>query len=555
MVDRATSADTPVLVVGAGPVGLSAAILLARGGVKALVVERHAATTDHPKSRAVLTRTMEILRPWGVEGALRAQALPPGAFRFIWIESLAGREIGRVEPPNRDVPGANSPTYICMVAQDAFEAQLRRRAETYPEIQLSFATELIEVAQDEQGVSVRLRNRRSGELRTVRASYVIAADGASSRVREALGVAMVGPGELDHNINIHFRAELAPWVRARPAVGYISSVGNGTLLWAHGTDRWLILRAFQPARGERPEDFTPRRCLDLARAAVGMPDLPVELINIASWTRAAQVAQRFQVGRVFLAGDAAHRFPPTGGFGANTGIQDVHNLAWKLAAVVRGWAHARLLETYEEERRPIAQANTDFSVTNGHRWAAAQQAILSGDGASLTNALKEQVKHLDSEGQDLGFCYASGALVPDGAQEPLPLDSQVYVPSAAPGARAPHVWLRPVKSSNRAGSPRLSTLDLFERQFVLMSGPRDEIWRSAAQAAAQDLGLPLSVHAIGPGGDLEPEGDWAQLYGLDALGAVLVRPDGHVAWRTRGQSNDALALMRHALAASSGRQT
>jgi len=135
------------------------------------------------------------------------------------------------------------------------------------------------------------------------------------------------------------------------------------------------------------------------------------------------------------------------------------------------------------------------------------------------------------------------------------MDSQVYVPSAVPGARAPHIWLRPVKPSPGAGSPRLSTLDLFEHQFVLLSGPRDEIWRSAAQAAAQDLGLPLSVHAIGPGGDLEPEDDWAQLYGLDALGAVLVRPDGHVAWRTRGQSNDALALVRHALAASSGRQT
>ncbi|HEY7086429.1 MAG TPA: FAD-dependent monooxygenase, partial [Hyphomicrobiaceae bacterium] len=305
----------------------------------------------------------------------------------------------------------------------------------------------------------------------------------------------------------------------------------------------------------RPEHFTPRRCLELARAAVGMPDLPVELINIAFWTRTAQVAQRFQVGRVFLAGDAAHRFPPTGGFGANTGIQDVHNLAWKLAAVVRGWAHPRLLATYEEERRPIAQANTDFSVTNGHRWAAAQQAILSGDEARLASALKEQVKHLDSEGQDLGFCYGSGALVPEPTREPLPLDSQVYVPSAVPGARAPHVWLHPANPCAGAGAPRLSTLDLFEHQFVLLSGPRDESWRRAAQAAAQDFGIPLSVYAIGPGGDFQSrERDWAQLYELDALGAVLVRPDGHVAWRSRGRSNDALALLRHAFAASSGRQ-
>src|SRR5215470_18688058 len=195
MVDRATSADIPVLVVGAGPVGLSAAILLARQGVKSLLVERHASTTNHPKSRAVLTRTMEVLRPWGVEDALRAQALPPGAFRFIWIDSLAGREIGRVEPRARDVPGPNSPNYICMVAQDAFEAELRRHAQTHPEILLSFATELMELDQDAQGATATLRDRRSGERRTVRASYVVAADGASSRVREALGVAMVGPGE------------------------------------------------------------------------------------------------------------------------------------------------------------------------------------------------------------------------------------------------------------------------------------------------------------------------------------------------------------------------
>src|SRR5215468_889832 len=500
MVDRATSADTPVLVVGAGPVGLSAAILLARHGVKALVVERHASTTNHPKSRAVLTRTMEILRPWGVEGDLRAQALPAGAFRFIWIESLAGREIGRVEPPNRDVPGPNSPNYICIVAQDAFESQLRHHAESYREIELSFATELIELDQDAQGATATLRDRRSGERRTVRASYVIAADGASSRVREALSVAMLGPGELDHNINIHFRAELAPWVRARPAVGYISCMGNGTLLWAHGTDRWLILRAFQPAKGERPEDFTPQRCLELARAAIGIPDLPVELVNIAFWTRSAQVAQRFQVGRVFLAGDAAHRFPPTGGFGANTGIQDVHNLAWKLAAVLHGWSQPSLLQTYDEERRPIAQANTEFSVINGNRWAATQQAIISGDSAAVAQALKEQVKHLDSVGQDLGFHYASAAIIGDDSSAPT-IDSQTYVPNARPGARAPHFWLRRIAP----GSGVISTLDLFEREFTLLTRPNAGEWRPAAQRAAGDLGIPLSTYSIGLGGDFEAE--------------------------------------------------
>jgi len=542
-----------VLICGGGPVGLSAAILLARLGVRSLLVERHPSTTDHPKARGFFTRTMEILRPWGVEAALREQALPSGAFRFIWVESLAGREIGRVEPPHRDVPGLHSPTYVCMAAQDAFEAELRHHADTYPEIELRFSTELAVFSQDDTGVTATLRDRDSGQTQTVRGSYMIAADGASSRVREALGIDMVGLGELDHNINIHFRAELGPWVRGRPAVGYISSQSNGTLLWAHGTDRWLILRAFQPARGERPEDFTPERCLDLARRAVGIPDLPVELVNTAFWTRTAQVAERFRAGRVFLAGDAAHRFPPTGGFGANTGIQDAHNLAWKLGAVLSGWANAALLETYHEERRPVAEANTDFSVTNGRRWEAARQAIISGDETAVARALKEQVKHLDSEGQDLGFYYGTGALIPDGTPPPA-ADSQAYVPSARPGSRAPHVWLRPAGMGLRHGEPetaRISTLDLFHTGFTLLTGPAGNAWRNAGSHAAHALKIPFVACAIGAGGEFDDvQGNWADLYGVEAGGAVLVRPDGHVAWRSRGSAPEPQKAMTTALAAA-----
>lgn len=553
--------DVPVLICGGGPVGLSAAILLARLGVRSVLVERHPSTTDHPKARGFFTRTMEILRPWGIEASLREQALPSGAFRFIWVESLAGREIGRVEPPHRDIPGLHSPTYVCMAAQDAFEAELRHHANTYPEIALWFNTDLTAFEQDDTGVTATLRDRHSEQIQSVRASYMIAADGASSRIREALSIGMVGLGELDQNIivNIHFRAELGPWVRGRPAVGYISSQGNGALLWAHGTDRWLALHAFQPARGERPEDFTPERCLDLARRAVGIPDLPVELINTAFWRRTAQVAERFQEDRVFLAGDAAHRFPPTGGFGANTGIQDVHNLAWKLAAVLSGWANPALLETYHEERRPVAEANTDFSVTNGRRWDAARQAIISGDDVAVALALKEQVKHLDSEGQDLGFWYGSGALISDGTAPPT-ADSQAYVPSARPGSRAPHLWLRPsarlgsrpVAIGLHHGEPetaQISTLDLFHSGLTLLTGSDANTWRDAGSQVARALAIPFTAFSIGPAGDFEvPEGNWSALYGVEAGGAVLVRPDGHVAWRIRGSETEPQKVMRRALA-------
>ena len=296
----------------------------------------------------------------------------------------------------------------------------------------------------------------------------------------------------------------------------------------------------------------------MARRAVGIPDLPVELINTDFWRRTAQVAERFQADRVFLAGDAAHRFPPTGGFGANTGIQDVHNLAWKLAAVLSGWANPSLLETYHEERRPVAEANTDFSVTNGRRWDAARQAIVSGDDAAVALALKEQVKHLDSEGQDLGFWYGSGALISD-ATAPPTADSQAYVPSARPGSRAPHLWLRPsarlgarpLAMGLHHGDPetaQISTLDLFHSGLTLLTGSGAKAWRDAGSQEARSLAIPFAAFGVGPAGDFDVvEGNWAALYGVEAGGAVLVRPDGHVAWRSRGSETEPQKVMRTAL--------
>jgi putative polyketide hydroxylase len=230
-------------------------------------------------------------------------------------------------------------------------------------------------------------------------------------------------------------------------------------------------------------------------------------VNLAFWTRAAQIAEHFKVGGIFLAGDAAHRFPFTVGFGANTGIQDVHNLAWKLAAVLQGWAAPSLLETYEEERRPIAQANTEFSVTNGRRWDP-WNPIIGGDDAAIAAALKEQVTHLDSEGQDLGFWYANRAVVPDGSPAPRRLGEATC---GAPVTRA--------EQSERGPGNR-----------------RDEGWRAAGRQTADELGVPFASISIEPGGNFQPEqGDWMELHGLERDGAVLVRSDGHIAWRARSR--------------------
>jgi putative polyketide hydroxylase len=212
--------------------------------------------------------------------------------------------------------------------------------------------------------------------------------------------------------------------------------------------------------------------------------------------------------------------------------------------VLQGWAGESILDTYSEERRPVAQANTDFSVTNGARWAAASRAIMAGDEAATQQALREQVKHLDSEGQDLGFWYSKGALVGDDSSPPAH-DSQIYVPNARPGSRAPHLWLC---SGGSEGASICSTLDLFGREFVLLTDMTEEGWRHAALRAASELKVPLAVYSIGAGGDFDGEdASFAELYGLDAGGAVLVRPDGHVAWRSRGASTEAEAIMRFAL--------
>jgi hypothetical protein len=272
----------------------------------------------------------------------------------------------------------------------------------------------------------------------------------------------------------------------------------------------------------------------------------------------AEVAERFRVGRVFLAGDAAHRFPPTGGFGLNTGVQDVHNLAWKLALVLTGRAPAALLDTYEQERQPVAQANTDWSVGNfldggsavgpGNFLATMQ---IEAGGANVPEVLQQlqadidaERDHFDALGQDLGFVYERGAVLPDGTSLPAVADRAAeYVPNARPGSRAPHLWLQ------RAGE-RLSSLDLFGTGFTLLVADTATAWTAAAQAAGVE---DLTVRRIGPRGDYHDEGGtWRTLYGVGPGGAVLVRPDGHVAWRARESVAGATADLTRALAVARG---
>jgi putative polyketide hydroxylase len=538
--------EVPVLIVGGGPVGLSAALLLARRGIRALLVERHPSTTDHPKARGVNTRTVELFRQWGMEAAVRGHALR-AVTGFIWVTSLVGEEVGRVSGRGSRDP-AHSPCTGLLVSQDAVESELLACARRYEQADIRFSTTLTDFRQDDAAVSATVVGP-DGRSQAVRARYLIAADGASSRIRQALGIEMIGPAALGHAFNIYCRVDLTPWVAGRLCTGFFLAdpalVGH-SILSVDGSDRWIAIGPYNPST-DKPGDFTDERCVGIVRRLVGVPGLRVEVINTAFWTLSAQVAAQFRHGHVFLAGDAAHRFPPTGGFGMNSGIQDAHNLAWKLAAVLHGWGGPALLDSYEAERRPVAQSNTDFSLRNAQRLLRILRAIATGDRETTTALISDQRHHLDSQGQDLGFQYDTGALIPDGTPSPA-ASSSVYVPTARPGSRAPHLWLR------RNGQ-RLSTLDLFDRAFVLLAGPAGSAWRQAATAVNAALRVPLDAYLVGTGGDLDDvEGDFLHAYGLASDGAVLVRPDGHVAWRQHAAPRDPQDALAAALTTVTSRR-
>ena len=526
--------EADVLIVGGGPVGLTASILLSRFGVSSLLVERHPSTSIHPKARGINARTMEIFRQCGVEDAVRAAGLPPERARFIvWARSLAGEELERRIPWRaRAEAAAVTPVRNCICAQDDLEPVLRRHAAALGHGALAFDTELAGFEQDADGVTATLR-ARMGDTR-VRARYLIAADGARSRVREALGIALHGTPALYRSINVLLNADLRPWTAHRPAALYfIEQPGlKATFLTINGANRWGFLVNNLPPDGNADE-YTPERCAALVRQAAGVPDLPVEILGAVPWVAAALVAERYRSGRVFLAGDAAHHMPPTGGFGLNTGVQDVHNLAWKLAAVLQGRAGPALLHTYEDERLPYGRAITEQSLIN------ARSLGRGGPERTATAATTlARPEYLNEMGMIFGTAYESSAVIPDGTPPPK-VENPVtdYRPSARPGHRAAHAWI------TREGI-RQSALDLFGSRFVLLAGPSGNAWCQAARAAASAADVALDALTLGAGPVDDPEGRWLDLSEIDPDGAVLVRPDGQVAWRSRGAVPDAAAAMR-----------
>ncbi|MFE5701979.1 FAD-dependent monooxygenase [Rhodococcus koreensis] len=507
--------DVPVLIVGGGPVGMSMALLLDRFGINSLLTERRAATTTHPKARGCHARTMEQFRLWGIEERIRRAGLPQESDVACWCESLNGPLVAYTQP----APSLNTPAPRSIVPQDAVEEALDHELSLRPGAQVFRSTELVSIDQDSDGVRALLRSVANGDEYEVRAQYLIGCDGASSTVRSALGVEMDGREQMALMANHYYRADVSHLPHVRSAIGFLvrpsdpSKEETNVLATGPDGDRWLAVQKLRD--GEEP--ISEARLIEMVREQWGIPDLDVKRINVMNWKLSAQVAKQFRKGRVFLAGDAAHQFPTAGGNGLNSGVQDVHNLAWKLAAVLSGHADDTLLDTYESERRPVAQSNTAFAVRNQERMDKMDEAFRhrNEDPGAWRELLVDMDKQLHSEGQSMGFIYTNGAIVDDGTPVPEH-DSQRYWPTDRPGARFPHFWMDVAKTE--------SSIDWFDTTFVLVCGPDAEAWQQAGESLIATTSVPLEVkrlpHLLGP---LE--------IGTD--GAVLVRPDGHVAWRAK----------------------
>jgi putative polyketide hydroxylase len=528
-----TDAEVPVLIVGGGPAGLTASLLLSRHGVESLLIDKRedgrpgarvsgrADSPELPRARGVHARAMEILRVCGVEPDLRAVELPvtPGA---QWRARLTS------EPLREDVPAAGarpdvSPCEGLSLSQDVFERVLRDHARSRAEARLRKGT-LESFEESGEGVTATLLAQGSGERSRVRVRWVIAADGARSGIRRQLGIAMTGPDDLGRQQMIAFRADLTPYAGDHPRGIYFLTDAGAALIWTHPGHRWVLSVPADPGAELRDPATT-------VRGALGIPDLTVEILGSNTWTAAAQTAARYRRGPVFLAGDAAHRFPPAGATGVSAAMHDAHNLAWKIAAVLDGRAGPELLDSYAAEREPVGRRN---AAETGAAWSR----VFSGDGAPFAGRSLAQI--------DMGYQYRSAVITADGGPDADPPGAD-YLPSAAPGCRAPHLWVD-------TPSGRRSTIDLFDRSMVLLTAADGAPWRAAAGSASRALGLPVDSHVI-----LEPL--WPRLYGVTSAGAILVRPDGHVTWRSTAApgagdpdaESQVLAALAASVSAGSGR--
>ena len=526
--------QTPVLIAGGGLVGLSAAAFLAQQGVRSVTIERLQESSPLPRAAFFHMRTLEMFRSLGIEQRVCERSaldfVPEGA--IIAMDSLSGRKLADIVPNLNVGVEAVSPCRRLFLNQPSLEPILRDCARQAGATIVQGA-QVIAVQQDAGGVQLTIEDVGGGNARELRGDYLIAADGGHSRVREALGIPYEGRGAFSNSVTIYFTADLSPWIADHAwSLIYVNNpLFRGFFRLNRSAQAGFLAintlgdPSLDPqAAANAATDVSEARLVELVRTGVGEPKLPVRIDGYTRWRATAHVARQFQDRRVFIAGDAAHLMPPNGGFGGNTGIHDVHNLAWKLALVIQGHAAAGLLDSYASERQPVARFTVEQAfaryVARTAPWLAASQ--------------KPQAL-VDDFDIELGYLYDS----------PLGVHADPRTTRGVPGSRAPHVWLA------RSGKP-LSTLDL-TGGYLLLAGRDGQGWVDAARAAAAALpGGPLPLDAVRVGTDIEEvDGGFEQAYGISSSGASLVRPDGFVTWRSAsGAPADATALLNRALSGS-----
>lgn len=535
--------EVPVLVIGGSLVGLSTALFLGLHGVPCLAVEKHSGTAIHPRAGYFQLRTLELMRTAGIEDRVieAAHALYDPNGGFVAVETLAGREITSYMPDiNLGVEDV-TPARRLFMPQQVLEPLLKARALELGS-QLAYSTELLRFEQDDHGVTAQVRHTQTGRESRIRARYMVACDGNRSPVREALGIGMRGHPVMSHSITIYFRADCAQALRGRNlGVIYVNNprIRGFFRLEKTGLGGFLVIFTVgdirDPAARNAASDLSVERAVQHVRDAVGDPQLAVQVEDVASWVAVSRAAERYGRGRVFIAGDAAHHMPPTGGFNGNTGVQDAHNLAWKLGCVVRGEAGPGLLDSYDHERRPAGELAME---------QAYQRYVTRSDPDLGTEGMQKQVPDMHVEYNR----YRSAAVVheaqyrDDGAIDIDPRRSR-----ALPGTRAPHLWLR------RDGQ-RLSSLDFYGHHFVLLAAADGGGWLDVAARTGAGLGLTILAQVVGRPADALPVVDlpphrrtagqpfslsFPETHDIGMSGAVLVRPDGYVGWRAMAFTPDA----------------
>ena len=526
--------NVPVLIVGGGPVGLALAAELGWRGIACELIEQSDGAITTPKMNEVNTRTMEFCRRWGVAEAVRNCPFPGDySLDVVFVTNLCGHELARMRRATRSQQKAESysPERLQICSQLWFDPILRAFAQAQPGVRLRYRTRLSSFAASADGVTAELDDLETGKRETIRAQYLVGCDGATSAIRDALGIGLGGQGNLGHPVHLFFRApDLLGTCGKAPGVFFLAIDRGG--LWAN-------IRVIDPANGlwrlmaldsdgQQTPDSVDRAAL--LRRAVGR-SIDVEWKGASVWSRRSVVADRYSQGRVFLAGDAVHQLSPTGALGMNTGIGDAVDLGWKLAATLSGWGGLGLLASYDAERRPIGFRNVSMAAEFylAHGEFADGIAAIEDDteaGRQLRQRLGESLtrdvgRMFRTAGLQLGYRYESSPICIEDGTPPPPDDPETFIPSARPGSRAPHAPLADGRS----------TLDLFGRNFVLLRF--GDVQAAALEDAAKARGVPFSVADIA-----EPA--VADMYGARL---VLVRPDGHVAWRGDATPRDAGKLI------------